>query len=112
MSLITGVSAFFGLDIGTTAIRLVELRGSGAVKSLVKYAYVPIDSKTVLSDSKVDQEKLAQIIKGLLDQAQMTTRKVAVGIPSSRVFTTTVDFDRLPENEMAKAIRYQADSLI
>ena len=112
MSLLSGVSAFFGLDIGTTAIRLVELHGSGPVKTLVKYAYVPVDSKLVLSDSKTDQQKLAQVIKDLLTQARMTTRNVAVGIPSQRVFTAVIDFDRLPPAELAKAIRYQADSLI
>jgi type IV pilus assembly protein PilM len=112
MSLLSGVSAFFGLDIGTTAVRLVELHGNGPVKSLVKYAYVPIDSKVVLSDSKADQQKLAEVIKDLLAQARMTTHNVAVGIPSQKVFTAVVDFDRLPANELAKAIRYQADSLI
>jgi type IV pilus assembly protein PilM len=112
MSLLSGVSTFFGLDIGTTAVRLVELRGNGPTKSLVRYAYVPVDSKVVLSDSKADQQKLAQVIRGLLDQAKMTTKNVAVGVPSGKVFTTVVDFDRLPANELAKAIRYQADSLI
>jgi len=112
MSLLTGVSSFFGLDIGTTAIRVVQLRGGGPLKSLVRYAYVPVDSKIVLSDSKTDQQHLAQVIKELLDQAHMGTRNVAVGVPSQRVFTAVVDFDRLPANELAKAIRYQADSLI
>lgn len=112
MSLLSGVSGFFGLDIGTTAVRLVELRGNGPVKTLVKYAYVPVDSKVVLSDSKSDQQHLAQIIKELMAQSNMTTKSVAVGIPSQRVFTAVVDFDRLPANELSKAIRYQADSLI
>jgi type IV pilus assembly protein PilM len=112
MSLLSGVSAFFGLDIGTTAVRLVELHGSGATKTLVKYAYVPIESRIVLSDSKADQQKMAQTIKELISQAHLSTRNVAVGIPSQRVFTAVVDFDRLPPAELAKAIRYQADSLI
>jgi len=71
-----------------------------------------VDSKLVLSDAKTDQQRLAQIIKELLDQAHMNTRNVAVGIPSQRVFTGVVDFDRLPPGELSKAIRYQADSLI
>lgn len=112
MSLLSGVSAFFGLDIGTTAVRLVELRGSGPVKSLVRYAYVPVESKVVLSDSKADQQRLAQVIRELLEQSRVGTRNVAVGIPSQRVFTAVVDFDRLPQDELAQAIRYQADSLI
>jgi type IV pilus assembly protein PilM len=112
MSLLSGVSSFFGLDIGTTAVRLVELHGNGPTKTLVKYAYVPIDVKLSQSDSKADQQKLAQVIANLIHEAKLYTKNVAVGIPSSRVFTTVADIDRLPENELGKAINYQADSLI
>lgn len=105
-------TTFFGLDIGTTAVRLVELRGNSSPKSLVKYAYVPLDGKIALSEAKADQQKLAQTIAQLVSQAHPTTRNVAVGIPSSRVFTTVADAERLPNNELDKAIRYQADSLI
>lgn len=112
MSILSGVSEFFGLDIGTTAIRLVELRGSGSIKTLVKYAYVPVDSKMVLSDSKADQQKVVQIIADLLAQSRVTTKNVAVGIPSQKVFTTVVDIDRLSSSELDKTIRYQADALI
>lgn len=88
------------------------MRGGGPVKSLLRYAYVPVDSKLVLSDSKTDQQRLGQVIRELVSQANLSTRNVAVGIPSQKVFTAVVDFDRLPPNELAKAIRYQADSLI
>lgn len=104
-------SDFFGLDIGSTAIRLVELR-AGNPKALLKYAYVPLDSTVALSDSKADQQKLAQTIAQLVSQAHVTTKSVAVGVPSGRVFTTVADVDRLPSAELAKAIKYQADSLI
>lgn len=112
MSLLSGVNDFFGLDIGTTALRLVELRGTAPVKTLVKYAQVPIDAKVALSDSKADQQKLAQTIRSLVDEAHVTTKNVAVGIPSNRVFTAVVDIDRLSPAELAKTIRLQADSLI
>jgi type IV pilus assembly protein PilM len=112
MSILSGVSSFFGLDIGTTGIRIVELRGSGPTRSLVKYAYVPIDVKMAQSDSKADQQKLAQVLSNLVSEARLSTRNVAVGLPSSKVFTTVTDFDRIPQSEMANAIRYQAESLI
>ena len=112
MSLLSGVSDFFGLDIGTTAIRLVELRGSGKVKALVKYAFVDVDPKTSLSDSKADHQKLAQAITQLLNEARVSSRNVAVGLPSSRVFSTVVDIDRLEPKEIASTIKYQSDSLI
>lgn len=111
-SLFKGVSDFFGLDIGTTSVRLVELKGGGGVRQLSKYAYVPLDPKLALSDSRADQNALGQVIAQLVSQARLDTKNVAVGIPSNRVFTTVADVDRLPGDELAKAIRYQADSLI
>lgn len=106
-------SSFFGLDIGSTAIRLVELRGGGGgAKALVKYAYLPVQGNIALSESKGDQQKLAQMIAQLVNQANVSTRNVAVGIPSSRVFTTVADFDRLSPSDLKKSIPLQADALI
>ncbi|MGH7237087.1 MAG: type IV pilus biogenesis protein PilM, partial [Candidatus Saccharimonadales bacterium] len=113
MNLLSGTSDFFSLDIGTTAIRLVQLRASANnTKTLVKYAYVPVDSKIVASDARADQQKLVQTVKELVTQAQLATHNVAVGLPAQKVFTTVVDVDRLPPNELKTAIRYQADALI
>ncbi len=112
MNLLSDVSDFFGLDIGTTAIRLVQLRGSGSTKMLVLYAYVMIDSKLAVSDSSVDRQKLAKVIKELVEKSNVTTMNAAVGLPSQRVFVTVADLDRISSDELAKTIRYQADSLI
>jgi type IV pilus assembly protein PilM len=112
MSILSGVSSFFGLDIGTTGVRLAELRGSGAGRTLAKYAYVPITSKLSQSDSKTDQQQLAQVIANLIAEAKPASRNVALGLPSNKVFTTVIDFDRLDGSELGKALMYQADSLI
>lgn len=112
MSLISGVSDFFGLDLGTTAVRLVELRGSAPTKQLVRYAHTAVDPTVAVSDSNADQQKIVQVVKDLIAQSHITSRNVAVGIPSQKVFTTVVDIERLSPAEMAKTIRFQADSLI
>lgn len=112
MNILRGSSDFFGLDIGTTAIRVVHLAGSGNVRTLVKYAYAPVDARIVLSDARADQQKVAQAVKDLLGQARLSTKNVAVGLPSQRVFNTVVDIERLSNSELAKTIRLQADSLI
>ena len=112
-SFLSANTDFFGLDIGTTAIRLVELKGTGSgPKALIKYAYVPIEGNISVSESKADQQKLATAISQLVKQAGVSTKNVAVGIPSSKVFTAVADVDRLPAHELAKAIPLQADSLV
>lgn len=112
MSLLSGVSEYFGIDLGTSAIRVVQLTNSPGNKQLMRYAMTPIDSKLSLSDAQADQQKIANQLRELLASAQITTKNVAVGIPSSRVFTTVVDIERLAPKELASTIKYQADSFI
>lgn len=111
MSLLSGVSEFFGLDIGTKAIRVVQLT-NGTNKQLLHYGSELIEHKGAVSDSKIDQQKLAQTIKQVLTNTGIKTKNVAVGLPSSRVFTSIVDIERLAPSELDKTIAYQADSII
>ncbi|HEX5448052.1 MAG TPA: type IV pilus assembly protein PilM [Candidatus Saccharimonadales bacterium] len=112
MNILSGVSDFFGLDVGTTSIRVVKLTGSGPIKTLERYASMPVDGNLAVSDAKADQRKLAQVIAQLVKQSGILTRDVAVGVPSSHVFTTVADMEKLSRDELAKTIRYQADSFI
>lgn len=112
MGLLSGISDFFGLDIGTSALRIVQLNGVGRVKTLQRYAMMPIDTKLVSSDANADQQKLAGAIAQFINDSKVTTKNVAVGLPSIRVFTTVVDIDKLAPDELARSIQLQADSLI
>ncbi len=111
MGLLSIGSDFFGLDIGTTAIRVVQMRGNKN-KVLVSYGSLDIDTKISRSDAHADQQKLAQAIKQLINQSGISTPSVAVGLPSQKVFSTVVDVDRLSPSELEKTIKFQADSLI
>lgn len=112
MSILSGVSDFFGLDMGTTAVRAVQLRGSGPVKALDLYGESKIQGTTALSDAKTDQQLVAKTVHNLVKQLGISTKNVAVNVPSSRVFTTITDWDKMEPGELAKTIRYQAESII
>jgi type IV pilus assembly protein PilM len=111
MRALSGQSDFFGLDLGTTGIRVVELKGA-ASKAILHYGHAPLEGTVGLSDAKVDQNKVSKIIADLIKATGITTKNVAVNLPSNRVFTTVVDMDKMPNDELAKTIRYQADSYI
>jgi type IV pilus assembly protein PilM len=111
MGLLSVSSDFFGLDIGTSAIRVVQMRG-GRNKVLVNYGFLEIDPKISRSDSNADIQRLAAAVKQVVAQTGISTPNVAVGLPSQKVFSTVVDVDRLSPAELEKTIRFQADSLI
>lgn len=112
MNLLSGQSNFFGLDIGTTALRAVQLGGSGAVKALEAYGQLPIEGTIAMSDSPADRKSLAEKIRALVSQTGLSSKNVAVNVPSQRVFTAVIDMDHLSDDELTKTIRYQADSII
>lgn len=112
MSILSGVSDFFGLDIGTTAIRVVQLQGVGPAKTLSRYGYIPVTVKSTQSNSSADQQKLKEALIDLLSQVKINTKNVVVGLPTNKVFTTIADFERIAPSELAKSITYQAESLI
>lgn len=111
MGIISGISDFFGLDIGTTAIRAVQLKGTGPVKALDRYGQLEL-GREGLSDAKLDKAKVVESVKQLVKQSGISSRNVAVNLPSQRVFTTVIDMDKMGPRDLANTIRYQADSLI
>lgn len=112
MALLSSVGDFFALDIGTTAIRLVHLRGSGASKNLVKYAERPIGGKISRSDSEADKKALSENVAQLISDAGISTRNVVLGIPSREMFGTVIDLPNLSDSELGKTITYQAEQHI
>ena len=103
---------YFGLDIGTSAIRLVQLRHGGSHPALVAYGSIPMPPNLAASDSKMDQTKLSDLIKQLVRENHITTKNVVAGLPANKVFATVITTPKLDNAQLTKAIRYQAEQYI
>lgn len=112
MKLLPKVGDYFALDIGTTAVRIVQLTGSPGAWNLAHYASVPVDMRVSSSDAPDDQRKLASIITTAIGQSGVRDRDVILGIPSNKMFATVVDMPDMPAGELASTIKYQADQYI
>lgn len=111
-SIFNVVGDFFALDIGTSAIRVVQLKGNGANKALFKYGAAAIDVKTSMSDAAADKEKVASLVNGLVAESGITTRNVAVALPSNKTFVTIIDAPKATPQEFSSSIKYQAEQFI
>jgi type IV pilus assembly protein PilM len=112
MKLFAGETKFFGLDIGTTGIRAVQLKKGGPKPTLVTYADVPLPAGLTASDAPQDEAKVAEAIKALVKTAKIDTNQVVASIPSSQAFATLITTPKLSQQELAKAIQLQADQYI
>jgi len=112
MGLFVKDTEFFGLDIGSTAVRLVQLRRGAEHPALVAYGSVPVPANLTSSDSKMDQDKVSELISQLVRENRVSVKNVVVGLPSNKVFATVITTPKLDNAQLAKAIRYQAEQYI
>ena len=108
-----GVGDYFALDIGTNAVRVVQLSSAGPdAWNLVHFGYAPLDEKTSSSSSPEAMRKLGEVIMTAVGQSGIKTKNVIIGLPSNKTFTTVIEMPIMPENELRNTIKYQVDQFI
>jgi type IV pilus assembly protein PilM len=106
------VGDFFGLDIGSTAIRVVELQHSGHGWNLKRYGLEPIDIRLSESTAAKDIHLLGEAITRAITNSGIRSRNVAIGIPSNKMFASVVEIPNVPKNELNATIKYQAENYV
>jgi len=113
MRLSEGSSNFFALDIGTNAVRVVQLAQDGHGSwNLQHYGYAPVDEKITSSDSAEGMRRLGEVIMAAVGQSGISKKNVVIGLPSSKTFTTVVDIPTMSDAELNSTIKYQIDQYI
>ncbi|MBC7459269.1 type IV pilus assembly protein PilM [Candidatus Saccharibacteria bacterium] len=113
MAFIKGVGDFFALDIGTNAIRVLQLSSTGPDSwALEHFGYAAIDEKTASSNSPESLRKLGEVIMTAVGQSGIKSKSVVVGLPSSKTFTTVIELPVMPEAELKSTLKYQIDQYI
>ena len=113
MSLLHGVGEFFALDIGTSALRLVQLSGDAQHGfKLDKFAYVPLDPRTAQDTSEAGTRRMGEIVLGAMKQAGVKTKNVAIGLPAGKTFTAVIEVPNQTEKDLKKTIKYELDQYI
>lgn len=106
------VGNFFALDIGTTAIRVVELDHSGSGWNLKHYATKAIPVRLSESTAEKDRRALSMAITEVIAQSGIKTKDVAIGVPSSKMFASVVEIPTVGKAELNATIKYQAENYV
>ena len=104
---------FFALDIGTDALRIVELSGNAQHGwTLQRFAYVPVSRQILQDSSDAGKRRLGETIRQAVEQAGIKTKNVALGLPSNKTFTTIVEVVTQDKKAIEKVVKYHVDQYI
>lgn len=103
---------YFGLDIGSDTIKVVQLAKE---KNFFRLVTAGI-AKTPPADLSFVVEKdlvvVAEAIKKLKDEAKVTAKGVIACLPESRVSTQVMELPKMSEEELVQAVPWEAENLI
>ena len=105
-------SKLFGLDIGTTSIKAASIKNVNGVLSLESIAVAPVTAKGIVSESLIDLQTLADVIKQMLASANIKTNRVALSISESQVYTKVIEMPQLSDQELTAALKFEMEQYI
>lgn len=110
-----GKKSKLGIDIGTSAIKIVELTKESGRFRLENYALFELDSLGGMADvsgqggqAQLADQDLVWGIKETLSRSKMLAKDVVASIPSFNTFATVISMPYLSEKDIARTIPYEA----
>ncbi len=101
--------AHFGLDIGTTSIKIVK--SDGKKISGIVVANNPA-GKNLMSMSNAEKIALADQIKEMVKSAGLNGKQIVSSIPESLVYSRVMKFPVMSSPELATAIKWELDQSV
>jgi type IV pilus assembly protein PilM len=101
-----------GLDIGTHAVRAVELSMGRGRPSVKRMGQVALPSGAVVGGEVMDPATVASALRRLWREVGFRDRSVVVGVANSRVVARIAEVPAVPDDEIRTSLRFQVQDLI
>ncbi|MCL5733513.1 MAG: type IV pilus assembly protein PilM [Patescibacteria group bacterium] len=111
--------SYLGIDIGTTSIKIIEVNQGKQLPNIVNYGILETDSYLTRVNSalqtsslKLFEREVVELLKVLLAKMKPKTNEVLASLPLFSSFVTVLDFPKMPDSDLSKAVIYQAQQYI
>ncbi|OBS08215.1 pilus assembly protein PilM [Acidihalobacter prosperus] len=102
-----------GIDISSTAVKLVELSRHGAEYRVESYAVEPLPMNAVTEKNVTDVDAVGDAMRRAVKKAGTGNKLCALAVPSSAVISKTITLPAsLKESELEGQIEIEADQYI
>ncbi|OIO17317.1 hypothetical protein COV56_02325 [Candidatus Kuenenbacteria bacterium CG11_big_fil_rev_8_21_14_0_20_37_9] len=112
MELSLSKKSYLGVDLGTSAIKIVELQNKSGRAMLVTYGYVEQSTDIVRASSDEMEERIVGILKSICKKSRVTSKKVVAALPSFSVFTSIISLPAMKKKDIGQAIGWEAKKFV
>jgi type IV pilus assembly protein PilM len=102
----------FGLDIGSSSVKAVELKGTKQGYELVNFALESLEPDTVVDGAIMDAPRVAERIVSICEGQSIKTKNVATAVSGHSVIVKRVPMPYMTEEELYDRIQAEASQHI
>lgn len=110
---------YLGVDIGTTSVKVVEVKPGKHLPEVVNYGFLESSSYLArtnqalqASDLKIFEKGAIEFLKIVLAEMKTKSTEAIASIPAFSAFTTMLDFPDMSPGDLSKAVVFQAKQYV
>src|SRR5580765_1322577 len=104
--------ALVGLDIGSSAVKAVELKPAGKSYKVTAFGTEPLPPDSIVDGAIIDGAAVADAIRRLFDGRAIKTKDVAASLSGNAVIVKKISLPVMTDAELAESIYWEAEQYI
>jgi type IV pilus assembly protein PilM len=101
-----------GLDIGSSAVKAVELKPAGKGFKVAAFATEPVPPDAIVDGAIIDGAAVAESIRRLFAGRAFKAKEVAASLSGNAVIVKKISLPVMTESELAESIHWEAEQYI
>ncbi len=101
-----------GVDIGTTSIKVCQLKESRRGLSLVRFGYAPLQPQVIVDGQVMDTGAVIETLQRLFRDNKIRQRDVAVSVSGQSVIIRKIAVPTMTDEELDEQIQWEAEQHI
>lgn len=101
-----------GLDIGSSAVKAIELKSSGQGFRVTALAIEPVPPDSIVDGAIIDGGAVADAVRRLFDSRKFAARDVVASLSGNSVIVKKITVPAMTEQELGDSIHWEAEQYI
>jgi type IV pilus assembly protein PilM len=98
-----------GLDIGSSAIKVVEIEQRAGIPRLVNFGVADLSPEAIVEGEIMDRQLVCEAIQTLFESRGIKRTEVATGVSGRGVIVKKITMERLSPQDAREAIHWEAE---
>lgn len=107
-----GKKGLIGLDIGSTSIKVAELKESKKGYILQNFGMAPLPPEAIVDGALMNSPAIVEAIESVIKDRKIKTKEVAISVSGASVMIRKIQLPVMTEEELDEQITWEAEQYI